>query len=174
MTSEDEQQSAAPRGWFEENWRLLAGAGALLLLVFLALIIFRPFADPPPDDLWQAATTRFDPDCGAECPVVLDQRPTGHGGSGDASMVMVTDPRLDDAIAQWGDCLDSVISCLDPAAAGASGPSASRLRECVARSTCPVACRDRFAARSAGDLEAAAAAFESLFLVEDAWCAPRD
>tara|TARA_R110002096_G_scaffold51665_8_gene135041 strand:+ start:1115 stop:1639 length:525 start_codon:yes stop_codon:yes gene_type:complete len=174
MASEDEQQTAAPSGWFGLRWRLIAGAAAVVLLVILALIVFRPFVERPPADLWQAATTQFDPDCGDACRVVLDERPTGHGGSGDASMVMLTDPRLDDAIAQWGDCLDSVISCLDPEAPGQSGPSASQLRQCVANSSCPAACRDRFAERSAGDLEAAAAAFETLFLVEDAWCAPRD
>ncbi len=174
MASEDEQQTVAHSGWSGLRWRLIAGAAVIVLLAILALIMFRPFAESPPADLWQAATTQFDPDCSDECRVVLDERPTGHGGSGDASMMMLTDPRLDDAIAQWGDCLDTVISCLDPEAPGQTGPSAAQLRQCVARSTCPAACRERFASRSAGDLEAAAAAFETLFLVEDAWCAPRD
>lgn len=173
MVLQDEQQAAAGRGWFGLNRRALAGAALLLLALVLAFFAFQYFAGRPPADLWQPATVQFDPDCAEDCRVVLSERPTGHGGSGEATMEMVTDPRLDDAIAQWGDCLDTVMACLAADETEGDAARAAHLRQCVANSACPAACRERYARRSAGDLEAAAAAFEALFLEEDSWCAPR-
>jgi len=173
MASEDEQQTVANRGWSGLRWRLIVGAAVVVLLLILALIIFRPFADRPPADLWQPATTQFDPDCAEDCRVVLTPRPTGHGGTGEATMEMITDPRLDDAIAQWGDCVDTVYACLSVDEPEGDALRATHLRQCVASSACPAPCRERYSTRSAGDLDAAAAAFATLFLQEDSWCAPR-
>ncbi|WP_417492462.1 hypothetical protein [Maricaulis sp.] len=172
MVSEDEQQTTAKRGWFGLGRRALAGAALVILLLILGFLGVRFLADRPPPDLWQPATAQFDPDCAEECRVVLSERPTGHGGTGEATMVMITDPRLDDAIAQWGQCLDTVYACLAVDEPEGDGARATHLRQCVAASDCPTPCRERYARRAAGDLDAAVAAFTTLFLEEDSWCAP--
>ena len=173
MASDDEHKAAVYQGWPGWRWYLLAGVAVLVLLPILAWFAFRPALDAPPDDLWQAATTTFDPDCTEDCRVIMRQGASAHDPSSDVTLEFVTDPRLDDAIAQWGDCLDTVLSCAAADPNADADVRAETLRACVARSQCPAACRDRYAARSDGDLGAAAAAFEALFLEEDAWCAPR-
>lgn len=173
MATDDGQKTAVYPAWSRRRWYLLAGVAALFLLLILAWFAFRPAADRPLDDLWQPATAGFDPDCAEDCRVVMRQGPSDHDPSSGVTLEIVTDPRLDDAVAQWGDCLDSVLSCAAVDADADTDARAVTLRACVARSQCPAACRERYAARSEGDLDAAAAAFEAIFLEEDAWCAPR-
>ena len=84
------------------------------------------------------------------CPVLIEPRPVGHGNPGETDMLLsaVTYPALDDPIAQWGQCMDTVLSCLSPSADSAPEEKASALQVCVAAAACPQACRDRFAART--------------------------
>lgn len=152
---------------------------SLLLLLGLAVVLFLLGRDRPPNDLWAEASYVADPDCeagSAECPVFIDPLPVGHGGSAASSaptLYAVTYPGLDDPIAQWGQCMDSVLSCLTPLEGAPAEERAAGLHTCVAASACPQACRDRYAARAGTDLATAHASFVEIFVEEDAWCAPR-
>lgn len=166
--------SGARRVW-------IAGLALILLLGLAgAGLVFGPrILDQPPDDLWAEATYEPDPDCEAgspECPVFIEPFPIGHGGSGSETgltMMAVTYPRLDDPIAQWGQCMDTVLTCVRPASGETADARAAQLRSCVAQSACPPACRERYAARAGTDLETAHGQFLEIFVEEDAWCAPR-
>ncbi|WP_300543150.1 hypothetical protein [Maricaulis sp.] len=148
---------------------VLAIAGVLALGGWLGW----RYLDRPPDDLWQAATVPYDPECSEGCEVFRDQIPAGHGGRYDAQLTLLVDPDLDDPIAQWSDCVDSVFTCLGTDAPRDDAGRAGHLRGCVAQSACPDPCRQRYASRSGGGLDGAVEAFGTIFLEEDAWCAPR-
>lgn len=87
-------------------------------------------------------------------------------------MIIRTDPALDDPIAQWGDCMDSVFACVGFDGPGDEADRANHLRQCVAQSSCPAACRDHFAAEASGDLQSVVEAFQASFLEEASWCSP--
>lgn len=129
--------------------------------------------DGPPPDLWAETTHAYDPDCSEECPEIMPSRPIGHGGSDGLTFSMRTDPRVDDPVAQWGMCMDSVVSCLGTEPPESLDERAENIRTCVAQSTCPDACKSRFAEQAGQSLEEVAAAFETLFLEDEAWCLPR-
>ncbi|WP_203294443.1 hypothetical protein [Maricaulis parjimensis] len=170
------EAKASPRPvWI---WAL---AAILLLGLAGAGFVFGPqFFDRPPSDLWAEASYTPDPDCeagSAECPVLIEPFPVGHGGDASETaltLLAVTYPELDDSIAQWGQCMDTVLSCLAPAYGESDATRAGSLRSCVAQSSCPQACRDRFESRAGSDLESSYAAFLETFVEEDAWCAPQD
>lgn len=150
---------------------------ALLVLAVAAVWWFLNSRDAPPADLWAAGSYVADPDCvagSAECPVFMEARPVGHGSptDGDLALTAVHYPGLDDPIAQWGQCMDSVLTCLAPASEATPGEKVEMLRACVARAECPPACRDRFADRAGSALESAMVEFDAIFVAEEAWCAP--
>ncbi|MFY0638458.1 hypothetical protein [Maricaulis maris] len=155
---------------------------ALILVVLTGLFALAAWwllssRDGPPADLWADGSYVADPDCVAgssECPVFLESRPVGHGNTseGDLALTAVHYPGLDDPIAQWGRCMDSVLTCLAPASQGTPDEKANALRACVAEAECPQACRDRFADRADDTLEGATAEFDAIFVAEEAWCAP--
>lgn len=129
--------------------------------------------DAPPPDLWAETSHPYDPDCSEECPEILAPRPLGHGSRDGMTFSMRTDPRIDDAVAQWGACMDSVFTCVDTEPPAAESERADHLRQCVAQSTCPDRCKTRFADSSGQSLDDAATAFQELFLEDNAWCLPR-
>ncbi len=156
-------------------------AGLALLVVLIAaiaaLFLFFQYADAPPDDLWTEGTYTADPECdpeSAECAILLPPVPAGHGSDGTGPAIsLVTYPDLDDPVAQWGRCMDTVFACLGPPDDASAAERAGRLRACVAGAECPQACLDRYAGQAGGDLDAAVNAFERIFVAEDAWCAPQ-
>ncbi|OLF75266.1 hypothetical protein AWH62_05430 [Maricaulis sp. W15] len=164
------------------------GGRALIVLVFLILALViaglawwvLQMRDAPPDDLWEVGTHEIDPDCvpgSAACPVLISPRPIGHGSAGEDDMVLtaVRYPELDDPIAQWGACMDTVLTCLAPTADSTPDDKSAALRSCVAAADCPQACRDRFADRAdqaGADLARLMAEFDAIFVAEEAWCAP--
>lgn len=170
----DEAEARPPR-----RVALWALPAIVLMLVAMGLTAYWLLAaDRPPDDLWAEASYRADPDCVAgspDCPLFIEPFVVGHGGSGSETaltLYAVSYPGLDDPVAQWGRCMDTVLACLMPSEGAAPAERADALRACVAGSDCPEACRTRFAERAQGDLAQAAAEFETLFVAEDAWCAP--
>lgn len=182
-TSREDQDTGsdmpAETGRSRRRW-LWAGALVVVLgLAGLAVLFAASLLDRPPDDLWAAATYMPDPECEAgspDCPVLIEPFPVGHGGDASdtaVTMLAVSYPRLDDPIAQWGQCMDTVLTCLAPAQYESDAERAGRLRSCVAEAACPQACRDRFASRAGEDLASAHAAFLEIFVEEDAWCAPQ-
>lgn len=93
--------------------------------------------------------------------------------SGEAAVpvaVLGYDPKIDDEIAQWGDCLQSVADC----AYATEGPPQAVLGACVQQSACPAACKSRFAERAAGlEGRALLELYLAMFSGEDGYCTPR-
>jgi hypothetical protein len=88
-----------------------------------------------PLDVWQPTTVPFDPDC-PNCEVLETSDTLPHLG---VQITFLYDPAVDDPIAQWGDCLQSMLECLQ----GGSGMSA-----CAASATCPSECKTLYATRA--------------------------
>jgi len=150
---------------------------ALLALAAIVVWWFMSSRNAPPADLWADGGYVADINCvagTAECPVFMTARPVGHGSpaEGDLALTAVHYPGLDDPIAQWGQCMDSVLTCLAPVSGGTSEEKIAALGVCVAQAQCPQACRDRFADRVGTALESAVAEFDAIFVAEEAWCSP--
>jgi len=173
----DEQAAPGAAGARRPMPVALLLSAALFMLAAIVVWWFMSSRDAPPADLWADGNYVADPDCvagTAECPVFMEARPVGHGSPTDGDLVLtaVHYPGLDDPIAQWGQCMDSVLTCLAPASEATPEEKAGRLRACVAQAECPQACRDRFADRAGTALESAMAEFDAIFVAEEAWCAP--
>jgi hypothetical protein len=117
---------------------------------------------PGPLDVWRPATVPFDPTCATGCTEVSRTAPLGHF---QGTLRLRVNPAVDDPVAQWGDCLESVLVCYE--ADGA-------LAACVAQAQCPPDCKTLFAEAAAGaaDDEARVAAFEAVFVGAGAPCRP--
>lgn len=131
------------------------------------------FLKPAPGhlDVWASPTVPYKPDCGAECKL-FGTLQAGHGAphGAEGGLELRYDPNVNDSIAQWGDCLDSVFVCLNAAA----GRSPARVGDCVRDAKCPKECKDRYAARSVSTIEEAEAAFFGVFVNKDAPCRPAE
>lgn len=152
--------------------------GTLVRLVSLLLLApaaeawgsaANPAALSPPPPLWQPANVPWSPSRCARpeaCETALELPVPGS----EEGLALRYDPRVDDAIAQWGDCLASFGACLETAARP-DGPAIAR---CVGLSACPARCKRTFRTRLAGatDAEAAEAAFLAVFVDEGAPCLP--
>ena len=171
----DEDQTAADAKKSPKTARgglILALAMGLLIVLAAGWWWSSRDTDPRPDNVWAETTHPFDPDCEADCPQIMEPRPIGHGGDNGLTFSMRTDPLLDDAVAQWGMCMDSVFTCVGLELPEAADERADLIRQCVAHSSCPDECKSHFAEQASGDLESVAAAFESNFIEETAWCSP--
>lgn len=121
--------------------------------------------DPPARlDVWHPATVPFDPECLSGCIELERTAPLGHS---EAQIRLRINPDVDDPIAQWGDCLESVIACFERD--GALGP-------CVEQATCPTECKALFRERAANaaNEDARVDAFEAVLVDSDAPCRPAD
>lgn len=126
-------------------------------------------------DVWADAAVPYAPECPpAGCKTL---RVTGltHGGGPDDSAAaapprIVYNPNIDDAVAQWGDCLQSILTCVRAEAPG----EAASVDNCVDAAACPQACKERYQSASGGDFERAQAALFSVFVETDAVCRPED
>jgi len=109
---------------------------------------------------WLEPTVPYDPTCAGGC----DETPIELGHLRDGFTLRI-DPNVDDAVAQWGDCVESMLVCLE------AGSSA---RACVAAAECPEICKDLFDARAIGVSDEARLLdhFESVFIEEGAACRP--
>ena len=152
------------------------GAGALVLIAggvaawYFGLLDFG-FGKPASGHLnvWAPATVPYNPDCGANCKTFATLE-AAHGGpkGAEGGLEMRYDPNVNDDVAQWGDCLDSVFVCIN--ATGDRSPD--RVRSCVQDAKCPKECKDRFAARASGSIDEVKAAFFGIFVDKDAACRP--
>jgi len=134
---------------------------ALILIALLLLWLLRP----APFNPWQPTTVEYTADCGADC-VEVEPNKAGETGRGHGSAVEFQyNPKVDDAVAQWSDCIADVIACID---------SDKALPNCVDTARCPTPCKTRFteAATGAADTEAQLDAFEAVFIDESADCRP--
>jgi hypothetical protein len=126
-------------------------------------------------DLWRPAHWRpgdhpYKPACTAGDCKTLGPIAADSGDGGKPMAVLGYDPAVDDEIAQWGDCLQSVTVCVEATA----GPPETVLGPCVERAACPAACKSHFAGRTAGlKGRALLDAYLAIFAGDDGYCTPR-
>ena len=115
---------------------------------------------PGLENPWEETTVPYDPDCASGC-IELANDHYGHIGD----VEWMVNPDVDDPIAQWGDCLQSFVDCMD----GGGEPMA-----CSQSSECPEACQREFSRRVEGveDEEAQLDVFEAVYILDEAPCLP--
>lgn len=151
-------------------WLAAAGLLSLLLLVGAGGIFAWGYFDLGRPDHWTPGDTPYHLDCRSNCvkmgPIGAPDGPPG------ATPVAVLgyDPKINDRIAQWGDCLQSVSNC----AYSREGPPEAVLPVCVQQSQCPAACKQRFASTVAGlKGKPLVDAYLEMFSGKDGYCTPR-
>lgn len=162
------------------KWMIPLIIAALALVLILLAIWFFFFRDTRPH-VWAEATVPYTVDACEEegaCPE-LNIPASGHGAHGDENLMLFAyNPEIDDPIAQWGDCLDQVLACVQEGTAEEIDDEARAplIDGCVeAANLCPAECREEYVSRaSAGSFEAAERAFFSVFVEERGYCVPRE
>ncbi len=142
-----------------------------LLLVVLSALLFWLLLDRRPGiNAWEQTTVPYDSECAEDCKEV-GELGEFHGLDG---AILRYNPAVDDPIAQWGDCMESILACMDAGADGATSPEAKAalVNNCVAQSTCPKTCINRFARLTSQKQEDVDAAFTDVFVGDRAWCLP--
>ena len=120
---------------------------------------------------WKAATVTYDSKCEGEClnrlqTVAVLNTPHLKG------VKILWRPDIDDAIAQVGDCLDSIMACMDEV-----GGDPSHTAECVTKAKkCPEQCKKAYADQFNASMtaERQMEGVEAIFLADDGVCAPRE
>jgi hypothetical protein len=97
-----------PPGWgaaAASGFSFLGFAGYVFLIVYSALA---------PIEYWRPTTIAYDPACAAGCEPFRAVAPAHNVAAAEAVAVpmLAFNPNVDDAIAQWGDCLESIIECV--------------------------------------------------------------
>ena len=115
---------------------------------------------------WKPADISHDSRCEGKC--VEKLRPVAIGIDHLAGITLYARPDVNDAVAQLGDCLESIKQCV--AARGDPTQTAA----CVAASQCPAVCKQAYAAQFSATLPAAEQldGLDRIFLDKDAVCAP--
>ena len=115
----------------------------------------------PIGQVWKATTVPYDTPCGEHCEVVNEVK-LAHFG---LEVAIVHDPKVDDALSQWGTCLDSIFSCFK---------ETQDLKACAAESTCPDPCKEQLATALADVdiVEAQVAALDAVMIDDGAVCRP--
>lgn len=125
-------------------------------------------------DVWQPTTTPYDPSCSEGCEELAIREGSAHGMSG---MRLLYNPKVDDPIAQWSDCVMSITLCFE-AEAGDSMDQREMddvLKVCVQKSQCPFRCKDAFRAKVEGISQwTVDDELENVFVGEQALCLPRE
>jgi hypothetical protein len=156
-------------------WKRVAPAAAVLLLLIAggaAYLLY--FAKPAKLDVWARATVPYSAGCAGGCET-LRAIGLAHGGGPEQATAataprLVYNPRINDPIAQWGDCLQSIMTCVRSQPRGQK----TGIDTCVAQSSCPAACKERYASGAGADFSTAEASLFGVFVDEDAVCRPED
>lgn len=124
------------------------------------------------DHVWKETTVTYDPTCSDGCVELLNRRAGAHGGGGKLSV----DPNVNDPIAQWGDCVGSIMSCYESRVTDESfnAKREAAMHACVLESACPAECRDHYRASVEDNMARVNATLESVFLGERAACLPTE
>ena len=154
---------------------ILLGVILMLLLLGVVGIILYVKKKPGPvaqagANPWKATRVSYHDPCDAACikrlkPFVMLR------GAHVGPLHLYLRPDVDDPVAQLGDCLQSVMKCVDRR--GKSKPG-KVIRPCVKASSCPPLCKRAFEKRAAAleDAEALLDALEAVFMKEGALCHP--
>ncbi len=154
----------------------------LVALVVAALAYWFLNRDTRPD-VWDEATVPYNENACEEEDACVGYAigAAGHGGHDPEDAIeFFYNPAIDDEIAQWGDCLGSVFTCietgmLEASEGGAEADRAALISSCVADAECPGECKERFAQRSRGqDFDGIEALFFDMFVDERGYCVPRE
>ncbi len=149
--------------------RVALGALAFVMVAVILFFLMRGSERP---EVWSKTTVPFDPTCSENCTTAGEIG----GLHGSASVEFRQNAAVDDPIAQWGDCLQTVFVCLaeNVGAPASAEQKATVARTCVNASSCPAPCKDRYAKKAAGSATAAEQAFDEVFIGEGAWCLPSE
>lgn len=125
-------------------------------------------------DVWKPTTTPYDPACNDGCVELAVREGDGHGVYGGR---LLYDPKVDDSIAQWSDCVMSITLCFEQEAGDdmGQGEMDDVLKVCVQKSQCPRRCKDAFRAKVEGISQwTVDDELENVFVGEQALCLPRE
>lgn len=165
---EDDTQFGFLAG-LRQRWLRVASVAFVLLIIVGAAVWW--FVIPHKLDVWKPATVAYTANCGPDCKTLRPIAP-GHGGSvpQDARNIprLEYNPKVDDAVAQWGDCLQSIMVCVEKQ----SRNNAPAVNACVAQAMCPQACKDRFQSKTGQSIQVVQKALFGTFVSKDAVCRP--
>jgi hypothetical protein len=147
--------------------KLLAIFGAVGLLIIVILFIFNKAPEIPSP--WQPTTVPYDSKCEGECLNNIQEMAdieTSHL----RGIKIVVRPDINDEIAQLGDCLDSIMHCVD------EKDDPSQTFACVAQSICPVECKESYAKQFTASMtgQQQVDGIETIFLADNAICSPQE
>jgi hypothetical protein len=113
-------------------------------------------------DVWQPTTVPFDPECKSGCQDELIGTKLAHGFD---EAHLQWNPAVDDAVAQWGDCLASMLRCFR---------EQHDVRACAAEGDCPTQCKALFTERApaGADDRALLRVLDGVYVNDDAPCRP--
>ena len=133
----------------------------LLGLIGLVIILTIWPADNP--SVWKESKNTYQPDCGENCQHIAQVHP-GHRGT---TLQLLYNPEIDDAVAQWSDCISTVMSCWK---------EGETFAQCVQTASCPQGCKENFYENigSNTDPKKQRETFEALFIHEGGMCVPED
>jgi len=152
-------------GWVDimnRKFTIRAGIGIFILFFLIGILLLTKEPETP----WKPTTVAYDPGCKKGCEELSS---TSLTHLGDISIYV--QPNVDDAIAQWGDCLDSVTQCVED-----KDLTRVNIAACVKESICPNACKVAFATevRGANQVAEALDAFEQVFINDNTVCLPKE
>lgn len=160
----------------DQNKRFIM-IGAVILLLIIIIFVFMSKGKTPVEAVspprisspWQPTTVPYDSECEGECLENIEEIAviaTPHL----SGIKIFVRPDVNDAIAQWGDCLDTIMDCI------AEKDDASQAAACVAQSQCPDSCKDAYAKQFNAGMsdEQQMSGIDIIFLDDNAFCAPRE
>jgi hypothetical protein len=160
--------------------RNLILAGVLIAVVLLLFFLFPeqkkispPLPRPAPlANPWKQTSVPYDAPCDEECVKKMKHLAEVKGVHA-GKFNMYYQPDIDDEIAQWGDCLQSIMTCIETR--GGEGP-AVMVRPCVLASDCPDLCKKEFKEHAGliQDFEGLMGALEKTFILDSALCMPQE
>lgn len=143
------------------------------IALFVAVVLVGLFVADDDDYViaenpWQRTTVSYESNCDSECqknvlPLAAISNRHLKG------VVLLSRPDINDAYAQLGDCMESIMACIDKD----GNPNAAP--KCVAESKCPVPCKTAFAGLSENirDNDKMLDLIETVFITGENYCSPR-
>ena len=132
----------------------MVSMGLLLTVAFCVYFFVLRFPDP-----WRPVANPHDVTCQSGCV----EKGTLYIRHGPEIKILVR-TSTDDETAQWGDCLESVVSCVE---------KGRGVRLCVEKSACPDPCKARVLRDASASDRLLLQSFDEVFLKPGAPCMPR-
>ena len=171
MTQDADSAPVERKAPLYRDRRVVAAVFAVLILALGAAGYVLFLAKPQKLDVWKPATVPYAESCATpgQCQIFRRTGPDGgNAAPGQTPPALVYNPKVDDAVAQWSDCLQSIMTCVRAKPRGQK----AGVDACVAASVCPQPCKDRYQSASGGDFTSAQSAVFGVFVEQDAVCRP--